>query len=226
MTSKNASARTKKLGVLLSLALMLVTVSCASAAGGGTIRIDPALPVTLSSPADFEVWVQPGGDPTTDPYIFLVMTESCYNNLTGDVTGDWTGDGSPDLTITGWEGPETVPGDEIPPGTTPGVGYTVASLKDHLGTTEPIYWAFEPFLNGDITQTHTSFAVTLPSTSPRMLVYVLGKTGDSGLFNNRLPPTIPGFVVPEPATIAAIATSLVALIVYTARRRKQLCTIK
>lgn len=213
--------RTKKLVVLLSFALVLVTVSSAALAQQvGTIRIDPPLPMMLSSPADFEIWVQPSADPTTDPHIFLVMTESCYNGLIGDVTVDWTGTSSP-LTITTWH-KETELSKKVPPGTTEGAGYTVASLKDHLGTTEPIYWAFEPFLDGVITQSHTPFTVTLPSTSPRMLVYALGKTENPGpgLFNNRVPPTIPGFVIPEPATIVAVATSLVALMVYAARRRK------
>lgn len=206
------------IALLMSLAAM-ATISDASADGVGTIRIDPALPLMVSSPANFEVWVQPSAHPTNDPQIFLVMTESCYNGLMGDVTVTWTGASSP-LTITTWN-KETELSKEVPPDTAPGVGYTVASLKDHLETSEPIYWAFAPFLDGDLTESHTSFTVTLPSTSPRMLVYALGKIeGGSALYDNRVPPTMPGFVVPEPATIAAVATSLVALIGYSALKRK------
>jgi len=202
------------------LSMMLLTVSCVSAPETGTIRIDPPLPVMLSSPASFEVWVQPSAVPTTSPYIFLVMTKSCYDGLTGDVEVGWTG-GSVTINTADWT-EETIDGKKVPPGTTNGAGYTVASLKDHLGTTEPIYWAFEPFLSEPITQTPQSFTVTLPSTAPRMLVYALGKTDGSELFNNRVPPTIPGFVIPEPATIAAVAASSLALIGFAVRKRKQI----
>ena len=51
---------------------------------------------------------------------------------------------------------------------TDGAAYTVASLMDHLGTTEHIWWAFQPFLSGDITETHTSFTVTLDSSAHRI----------------------------------------------------------
>jgi len=204
--------------LLLSLSMMLLTVSCVNAKETGTIRIDPPLPTMVSSPAIFDVWVQPSADPTTDPHIFLVMTESCYLALTGKVKVEWSG-GFVEITL--WS-KETVNSVKVPPGTTPGAGYTVASLKDHLGTTEPIYWAFVPFLSGPITQSPQSFTVTLPSTAPKMLVYALGKTGVSLLFNNRVPPTIPGFVIPEPATIAAVAASSLALIGFAVRKRKQI----
>jgi len=54
-----------------------------------------------------------------------------------------------------------------------------------------------------------------------MLVYVLGKTDGNTVFNNRVPPTIPGFVVPEPAAIAAAATSFGALAAYALIKRKR-----
>ena len=57
-----------------------------------------------------------------------------------------------------------------------------------------------------------------------MLVYILGKSSDSEslgeLYDMRVPPTIPGFVVPEIplGTISAIATMMGAL--YTKLRNK------
>jgi len=209
---------------LLSLVLMLATVPCvAGQEGQGTIRIWPPLPTMLSSHATFEINCTAGT--TYDPHIFLVMTDSCHEGLTGDVTVDWTGDGTADLTITSeqWhEETEHTEGIKVPPGTTNGVGYTVASLMDHLETTEPIWWAFKPFLDGaPLTQTPQTFTVDLPSTDPKMLVYALGKTDpEDALFNNRVPPSIPGFMIPELSTILLAAASFSALALYALKRRK------
>ena len=188
----------------------------------GTIRIDPYLPMGVGSPAEFTVWVKPSANPTSDPHIFLVMTKSSFDGLTDEVTVEWTGDSVADLVISNAEWTmETSPGKKIPPDTTPGAGYTVASLKDHLETSDGIYWAFKPFLSGDLTTSPKTFTVTLPSDDARMLVYVLGKTDGNTVFNNRVPPTIPGFVVPEPAAIAAAATSFGALAAYALIKRKR-----
>jgi len=204
--------------------ILLAPVVVVQAPGTGTIRIDPALPFMSGTEADFEIWVQPGGDPTADPHIFLVMTEDSYLGLTGDVTVDWGGGDSLVLTIKAWI-KETVPGTKVPPYTTPGAGYTVASLKDHLGTTGPIYWAFASILDdgADLTTSPVTITVTLPSDSPRMLVYILGKTSNphpSDLFNNKVPPTIPGLVVPETpwGTITALVSTLAALALFTVKR--------
>ena len=183
------------------------------------IRIDPALPVMVQSPATFTVYIQSGAD-ATDPHIFLVMTEDSFNGLTGDVTVDWPGGATPDLTIVAadwtFEDDNSV---KVPPNTDAGTGYTVASLKSHLGTTDGIYWAFEPFLSGPITTTPQSFTVTLPSTDPRMLVYALGKSGETTLFNNRVPPTIPGFVVPEATPLIIMGISFGAVALYAYKRK-------
>ena len=208
--------------LLLVLPILLLTVPVVLAQPTGTVRIEPALPVESTSPADFEVWVKPSGDPTSDPHIFLVMTASCYAGL-DSVKIYWGAGEDPDIVLTNdgvWT-EETVPGTKVPPDTTNGAGYTVASLKDHLGTTDSIYWAFVSILDGDdITQTPTPFTIILNSESPKMLVYILGETSGSSLFDNRVPPTIPGFVIPEPATIAAVVTPLIGLIGYAAHRRR------
>lgn len=213
---------------LISLGMILIAfVIVIAPVLAATIRVEPhgsyfGLPTMLSSPATFNVTVTGGADnPTTDPHIFLVMTETSYNSLTGNVVVDWTG-GSPTMVaMTPWT-KETDNSVKIPPGTHPGTGYTVALLRDHLNTTESIYWAFEPFLGGmNITEIPIEFTVTLPATEPRMIVYVLGKTGDSELFNNRSPPTQPGFVVPELGTGLLAASSFVAFALFALKRRRQ-----
>jgi hypothetical protein len=173
----------------------------------------------VQSPATFTVYIQ-SGDAATDPHIFLVMTEDSFNGLTGAVTVDWPGGATPDLTIAAVDWTfEDDPSDKIPLGTDPGTGYTVASLQSHLGTTDGIYWVFKPFLSGPITTTPQSFTVVLPSTDPRMLVYALGKSGETTLFNNRVPPTIPGFVVPEATPLILMGISFGAVALYAFKRK-------
>mgnify|MGYP001590988356 CR=1 FL=1 len=215
--------------LLALLAMASLFVIAVSASGVGQLKISPALPLTLRSPATFETWVQGNGN-ATDPHIFLVMTESCYKSLTGDVKVEWNG-GSLTIHSVDWTKESSV-STKIPPGTTNGASYTVASLKSELTTSGPIYWAFKPFLGGQkITQTKVPFTVTLPSTSPRMLVYVLGKSECfdpctqgtplcSALFDMRVPPSIPGFVVPEPGPIFATLAFFGALAVFAAKRWK------
>lgn len=218
--------RKLKLISLSAAVIMLMIVSPVLALG--TIRVEPhgsyyGLPIMQTSPATFYVNLTgASGNPTTDPHMFLVMTETSYNSLTGNVVVNWTNGGSPDsVTVTTWH-KETVNSVKVPPEADSGTGYTVAALRDHLNTTEPIYWAFEPFLDGmSLTTTPIPFTVTLPATNPRMALYVLGKTGDSDLFNNRSPPTQPGFVVPEPTTIVAAFMSLIALVSYAIIKRKR-----
>ena len=219
----------KRIIVILGfLALMLViTIPYVKAIGAvATIRIwPPQTEEWLESTATFKINVTQ--HTTSDPYILLVMTNASWHGLTGEVNVTWAG-GTKFVNFSSGDFMRNDTG-KIPPATTTeeGCRYTVASLRSHLGVpeTEPVYWANASFLwtdnpgDGNITQTAQTFTVDLPSTDPRMLVYALGKTATE-LFDNRVPPTIPGFVIPEPATIVAVATSFVALIGYAARRRK------
>lgn len=212
---------TRKSSALL-VAATTIALLCSPVLAEGLIRIDPhgsyyGQPIMLSSPATFSVDVQSDG-PAYDPHIFLVMTKDCYDGLTGDVEVTWTG-GSVTIHAADWH-METVNSVKVPPGCTPGAAYTVASLKDHLVTTEAIYWAFESFLAAPITTTPQEFTVTLPSSNPRMLVYALGISEGEELFNLFVPPTQPGFVVPEVATILLVTASLSALALYAVKRRK------
>lgn len=210
---------------LISLGILLILAFAIAPVLADTIRVEPhgsyfGLPVMLTSPATFYVNVTTDNQISTDPHIFLVMTETSFNSLTGNVVVNWTGGSPTSVTITTWT-KETDNSVKVPPGTDPGTGYTVALLRSHLNTTEPIYWAFQPFLGGaDITTTPKAFTITLPATAPRMAVYVLGKIGDTELFNNRSPPTQPGFVVPELAPIALAMASFAAFAIYAVKRKK------
>jgi len=201
---------------ICAIAMMAVMVY----AGTGSIRIDPPLPDGEMSPAEFEIWVQ-GRSEANDPYILLVITESCYQGISGDVVVSWNVDSeSVEIPKTDWA-QETVNNVKVPPGTTSGAGYTVASLKDHLETDGPIYYAFVPLWVGSLDSTKIPIKVTLPSTDPKMLVYILGICGDGELYDMRVPPTIPGFVVPEVpyGTIASMLAMMGAL--YTQMRTKK-----
>lgn len=208
----------KKLMLTLVLALTLALVPSVKAQTG-TIRIDPALPMMLESPADFEMWVQGAGNPTSDPNVLLVMTETCHQGLTGNIVVTWTG-GSVSFSPADFTAANT--GFAPPSDTTEGGRYTVASLQDHIGVShsEMIYYAHKPFLNEPLTHTPQSFTVTLPSTNPRMLVYAIGKTEGSEIFDNKVPPTIPGLVVPELAPILLVIASFSAFILYLAKPKR------
>jgi len=223
--------------VALAMTIVLATVPFAYAGNAtGTIRLGPIVwPIAVDSPADFQVWVEGEGDPTYDPHVLLVMTEDCWNGLTGDVVVNWTGDSVSFNKLINFTGvtsnPEYVP----PAGTTSGARYTVASLKDHLsyGLSEPIssdetvYWAMGAFLDDPLTGIPQNFTVNLSSTDPRMLVYVLGKTEEgSEVFDNyitrKVPPTAPGFIVPEIpfGTIAAFIVMFGALTIFAIKKKR------
>lgn len=205
------------LGVLL---IGAVPVFAAGNSTGG-IRISPALPVMVQSPATFETWLQPPpASPSTDPNIVLVMTKACYDELSGNVDVTWTG-GSTSFAKNVFTAANT--GYVPPSGTTDGGRYTVASLQDHIGVphSENVYYVYGPFLAGPLTQTHQTFTVTFSSTHARMLVYVIAKSNGSTLFNQKVPPTIPGFVVPEMAPVLLTLASFGALTLYAVKRKKK-----
>jgi hypothetical protein len=206
-------------GFALLLLAAVLLVPAASCSGVGQLKISPALPIMVKSPATFETWVE-GNGKASDPHVFMVMTESCYRGLTGDVKVEWTG-GSLTVPGTDWTC-ESDNSKKVPPGTENGADYTVASLKSELATAGPIYWTFQPFLNGQkISQTPISFNVTLPSTNARMLVYVLGKSQCSTLFDMRVPPSAAGFIVVfEPGPILVTLASFSALAVFAIKHRK------
>jgi hypothetical protein len=206
--------------VLLCLAIFLIASVSPVFAGTGQIRMQPALPIMLSSPATFSISVTTGT--SYDPQILLVMTNACHEGLTGNVVVTWSGGGTVSFAKADFTSDDTN-GDKVPPsGTTNGASYTVASCKDHLGVSDAIWWAYKPFLAGPITTTPTEFTITFSSTHPKMLVYALGKSDQTATdFDMKVPNTIPGFVVPELATLLLTLGSFGALGLYTVKRKKK-----
>jgi len=203
----------------------------------GALRIDPhgsyyPLPIMLKSPATFKITAI-DSKTVYDPHILLVMTNASYQGLTGDVTVEWDG-GSISFSKTDFK-PISDNNAYIPPtGTTKGARYMVSSLKEHIGVNgtadDTLWYALGPFLSKPVNQTPQEFTVTLPSTNPRMLVYAIGKIYPSrGLFdtcccwkfNTRVPPTQPGFVVPDLAPVILATASFSTLGIYGIKRRKK-----
>ncbi len=205
------------LTLIAALALMIVPAYAA------TIRIDPhssgyPTAVMLSSPATFNISDVSKTD--YDPHILLVMTVASYNGLSGDVVVTWTGGSltfhKADFTLATFGG-----GNKIPPGTT--AQYTVASCADHLGvSSNDVYYAFGSFLAHEITSTKQEFTITASSTALRMLVYAIGRENSpTAPLNNNVPPTQPGLVVPEVATLILAASPFAAFGLYAFKRRRK-----
>lgn len=230
--------------IAMVITVFAITTSPVLAEGQGTIRIEPhgsyyPLPIMLSSPATFNISVQPSAAPTCQPHLLLVITNDTYNQLVDGmltVTVNWTTVDFININIGNWNGPETDNSKDIPDNAPldTGIGYNVAVLQDHIGNEEdPIYWNFTSILGPGafLTQTPQEFTITLPSENPRMLVYALGKIGQYGSgvvcpganapFSNRVPPTKPGLVVPELGTILLTAAPFCAFALYKYRRKKQ-----
>jgi hypothetical protein len=215
----------KKYGILF-MALLLVSVPCVMAGTGG-LRISETWPVMVESPSTFTVWAQSAE--AYDVNILLVITQECLDNMGSGVTLNF---GSTPITVTSFEAAD----DQFVPesGTTNGARYTVASLKDHLdyGLPEPldkddtIYFALVPLVGftNPLTTDPVEIEISLDSTSPRMLIYLLGKsTSDCDLLDMKVPPTIPGFMVPEVAigSIMTVSTMFAALGLFAYRKKIQ-----
>lgn len=198
---------------ILFVSLLAICVNAVLAQGQpAVIRIDPCLPTMLSSPATFSVYTE--AFTAYNPIILLVMTDVSYQGLTGDVLVEWDGGHTSFSSFT-------VVTSAIPPGAPPGTLYQLATLKSEIGVDDTLYYAYGPFLSNPIDSNPQTFKVTLPSTNPRMLVYVLGSSSStSSDLNMRVPPSIPGFVVPDLATIMLAMASFSAYALYALKRRK------
>ena len=213
--------------LLLSLSLLLFTTTCVQVYALGTLRIFPFWPIMTGTQETFELWVE-GGGTAYYPQLFLVMTETCHNALT-QVEIDFHDDGVdktlypglPDFTKETDENKWLPPDPAYPEG----IRYTVASLKSHIGidgTDESIFWALVDIPDPINGPPNYEITITLTSNNPKMMVYVFGKTVNSALadYDIKVPPTNPGFMTPEPATIAAVATPTLTLLAYALYKRK------
>ena len=219
--------RTKSV-IFLSTLLCLFTVASVQVYATGLLEIDPTWPTMTDPDETFEIYVKNGGI-AHYPQLFLVMTETCWDDLSW-VKIDFNKDTTIEYTLSKGDFDEAVSGESVPTGYPPGMIYTVASLKDHLGidgTELSIYWTLVPFPTGDTINGPTDkyrVHIDINSADTCMLVYVYAKSENSlsADYDMRVPPTNPGFMVPEPATIAAIATPMLTLIGYALYKKKSL----
>jgi hypothetical protein len=236
----------KRIALALTLVVIALlaapTIAMASSdiqnTGTGELRITPhgsyyPLPIMLSSPATFNITAT---DHSTgySPIILLVMTNQSYQGLTGNVTVQWTG-GSIGFRKVDFTSVSNNNAYVPPTGTTTGARYRVSGLKEHIGVNgtadQTLWYAYGRFLADPVTQTPQTFTITLPSTHPRMLVYALAKSSCTDrnqfspccepLYDMRVPPTQPGFVVPEASAIVATSMSLAALVGYAVIKRRR-----
>ena len=214
-------------------------------AGTGGLAISPQWPVMVESPATFSVWAKSAD--VYDVNVLLVTTQEVYDAFSATAITLTSGTATVlvqpgDFVSATGTGNEYVP----PSGTTNGARYTVASLKDHLSynLSEPldsddvIYWVMFPLNDSSVfsgsfddrfdplTTVPEEITLELHSSlsNPRMLIYLLGNSvDDAELFDVKVPPTNPGFMVPEIAmgSIMAVSTMFAALGLYAYRKKHQ-----
>ncbi|MGQ9680716.1 MAG: hypothetical protein ACUVV4_08150 [Candidatus Bathyarchaeia archaeon] len=207
---------------LLALLLPLVlNIGYVLGQGVGQIKIAPPYHLLTSIPITYHVYTEGAGKIAYDPHIFLAMSEDSWNAL-DNVTVSWGG-GSLEFIKGNFN---AVSDNSLKIPVDDNIGYTVASVKDHLrdgsgeviGPEDNIYYVFVGFPIGEITNTPKSFDVDLNSESPNMMIYILGKSDVNGEFDMRTPPTPSGFVIPEPATISVIVVSMAGFVAYFKKR--------
>jgi hypothetical protein len=224
--------------MILVLVIMTAVAAIPFALGQtGGLRINPTWSTMVASPANFTVWAQSAD--SYDVNVLLVTTEECFNQFADApnvvATVDYPAGGYTIGFTKNAFNNVTTNSAKVPPNvTTSGVGYTVASLKDHLdynlstplGSNDTIYWAIAPIVHADfdpLTTTPVNITVSEEGCPhPRMLVYLLGRSEDGAdLFDMRIPPTEAGFVVPEipVGSILAAATMFTALGLYAYKKR-------
>jgi hypothetical protein len=218
------------------LALLSGTITArASMTATGALRINPhgsyyPEPIMLNSPATFNITAI-DSKTVCNPNILLVMTNASYQGLTGDVMVEWEG-GSINFSKASFTAVSYNSAEVPPTGTTSGARYTVASLKDHIGVMgtedDTIWYVYGPFLSRPVNQTPQEFTVTVHSTDTRVLVYAIGKICSSCFdiaccydFDTKVPPTMPGFVVPDLAPALLALASFSAFGVYAVKRKKK-----
>lgn len=218
--------------------MLVISAPSVMAVATGGLRISPQWPIMVSSPSTLTVWAQSAD--SYDVNVLLVTTEECYNQFADApnvvATVDYPAGGYTIGFTKNAFTAATVNSEKVPSDATEGAGYTVASLKDHLdyglstpiGSDDTIYWAIAPLAHADfdpLTTTPVNITVSEEGCSnPRMLIYLLGKSvNDATLFDMNVPPTNPGFMVPEitAGSIMALTTMFGALGLYSYRKKHQ-----
>jgi len=213
---------------IVPLVLLLALVPSVVAAGGDLLRIDPYWPTMVDNPGVFEIWCNSGV--SYDVEIHLVVTEACYADMDASdaVVVEYMGSVVASFDKGDFTG-VTNNGDKVPPV----VGYTVASLKDHideglavpLGESDTIYWDMKPLNHAvfyALDGTHREITVTVNSGEVRMLIHLFGNSeDDSGELDMRSPTTPSGFVVPEVATILLAGASFAGFGLYAIKRKRK-----
>lgn len=212
----------------ISIAALLIAAFITPVMAAG-ITIDPANPIK-SSDGIFKVDAR---EKTQNVHVLLVITKTCYDQLTGPVNIAWTaenGGTSGNTDVSTWHGPVSgstkIPQDSVisPFTIKQGGGYTAASCRDHLGVTEDLYYAWIPTTMILDTQKVT-LTIKVPTDNVNMLVYLVGQTDkakNGHELNSSIPPTPAGlFVVPEYpiGALAAVASGFAALVIVKIKKR-------
>jgi hypothetical protein len=212
--------------LMFAMALLLISIPCVMAPVG-VLRISPMWPVMVGPSYTFEVWSQDAA--TYDVRVLLVISQDCYDGMSDGNVVTVADTNSDTITKADFTANAVMLNSaEVPTGATN--PYTVASLKDHLdygGDTieadDTIYWALSEIIFNSLTGTHVDLDVTLASTEPRMLVYLIGNNVDgSEAWDVRVPPTNPGFMVPEVVigTIVTVAAMFGALGLFALKKKR------
>ena len=210
----------------LSLSLLIILLGSAAlvvpaiAGGKGWIRIephafDPPDPVILESPATFYVNLTSANKEVVDPQLLLITSKACLDGLSGPITVSWNWEPYvPPVGVSPFTevDPKAGGADKWIPLEADGYGkiYEADSLASHLESGEDTIWyayVDMPVDGNKIEGTDLyEFVLTVPSSAPRVLVYVFGEDA-------KVPPTRPGFVIPEIAfgSIAVLALMMAAL---------------
>lgn len=188
--------------------------------------------IEYTGPVVFDIWFTGVAHEVTDIWLVLVVNEETYNNL-DSITADGVTFPKVDF--------EPVLSARIPPEAPdsligyPGCAYDdqfpVGPIKEKLG--EPCYYDYKPlgpafnlYTAGRENGKKFTLTINLVDSVEDLKVLVLGNGLDSTAvgapkLNVKSSPSKSTFVIPEPATIVAVAMSFVALIGYAARKRKR-----
>jgi len=222
---------------LLALSLILIFFASASivkADPAANIRVIPVggvhtgEPIITKSPANIIIFSTSGAhSPITNVWLILSINKDTYDHLVSIITDITTSFAKSDFA-------EAVEA-KIPPeaASPPYPGskdqYEVSAIKDALGTTDKIYYAYKAFDISTITTTPQTFTLTVNApgvTKMRVLVLAIGydeslDTKGDGVFNQKTPYSGSTLVIPEIATLALIASTFSALGIYGIKRIKK-----